>query len=578
MLLVEKVSRLQEQLGVVAESGCRQPLGTKVQSIAEQLGLWEDLKGKPLVEQTDACYNTVFGGAVATKIEQVVVTGRVVTVEPAKLDGRYFSFKTGGNPDEVVDRFEARQQGDHVTYYRNGPVGSKTVVDSATARPMESYKINGVHLHGPVGATVKANGDIEYTHGYTSRREGVVVAGEAITPAQPAQKLGSTPSHGNPRSTNALNTELNNVARNTNDTARVRMLVGAGADLSSTNGAQWRHTPLHQACYHGRYEMAKALLELGANTTLHSNPCGRGRSGTPLELARGGGHHHIVKLLEEAQSGGPAPILRADDPEAAAPHQDKFHGDRLWDHRLHPNGGPRADQVLPCITVCCAVPFTVCPLHCLSAWGCDCVVDVLTSRWVRPGCTDVCCCPCSPNSMNPLWCCAQPLGWAASFGQLHTVMSLVANGAKPHTRNLAGENAFSDAKRERHVHVVEWLEAWERAGKPTAPGNQHMRREPAQSVGGLDAHDVQGCYVGACIIPILVTSFYVQASGADELRASGFTLIVPWSYSLRRSAESPTKFELRAHDQNQDWFWHESGCCFWGSPGWWAIKVVPTSC
>ena len=66
---------------------------------------------------------------------------------------------------------------------------------------------------------------------------------------------------------------------------------------------------------------------------------------------------------------------------------------------------------------------------------------------------------------------------------------------------------------------------------------------------------------------------------ALECRAThrGITLIFPWSYKLKRSDAESTKFELRAHDQNQDWFWHSSGCCFWGSPGWWAVKVVPTS-
>jgi len=206
--------------------------------------------------------------------------------------------------------------------------------------------------------------------------------------------------------------------------------------------------------------------------------------------------------------------------------------------------------------------------------------------------TDVCCCPCSPNSKNPLWCCAEPLGWASSFGQLHTVMSLVANGARPHTKNLAGETAVSDARRERHAHVVKWLEAWERAGKPAAPTNWDMRRTTSNDAGaangangggkrGFEAHDAQGCYVGACIIPCLVTTFYVQPSSADELRASGFTLFLPWSYALKRSSDprwpNSSKFELRAADNKQDWTWHRSGCCFWGSPGWWAVKVVPTN-
>merc|ERR1719213_898474 len=133
-----------------------------------------------------------------------------------------------------------------------------------------------------------------------------------------------TPSHGNPASTNALNTELNNVARNTNDVAKARALVAEGADLSSTNGPTWRHTPLHQASFHGRYEMAKTLVELGSRLDLHSNPCGRGATGTPLELARGGGHAKIVHLLEKAAGKAPAaekpaPVVRRSEAVLAAP-------------------------------------------------------------------------------------------------------------------------------------------------------------------------------------------------------------------------------------------------------------------
>merc|ERR1712136_206425 len=131
-------------------------------------------------------------------------------------------------------------------------------------------------------------------------------------------KLGTTPSHGSPPSNNPLNTELNNVARNTDDTARARKLVAAGADLSSTNGPAWRHTPLHQAAFHGRYEMARTLVELGAPLELHSNPCGRGASGTPLELARGGGHHRIAEMLEAASQSKLTPGDRVLLPNSVA--------------------------------------------------------------------------------------------------------------------------------------------------------------------------------------------------------------------------------------------------------------------
>ena len=40
--------------------------------------------------------------------------------------------------------------------------------------------------------------------------------------------------------------------------------------------------------------MLKKLLDMD------SNPCGRGARGTPIELARGGGHTENVRLLEEA--------------------------------------------------------------------------------------------------------------------------------------------------------------------------------------------------------------------------------------------------------------------------------------
>ena len=90
---------------------------------------------------------------------------------PMSPHGHYFSFRTGSDPGGVVDRFEARLAGNRVTFYRNGRVGCTAPVHSASARPMESYEIRGQELHGPVRGTLSADGDILWSHGYTSRKE-----------------------------------------------------------------------------------------------------------------------------------------------------------------------------------------------------------------------------------------------------------------------------------------------------------------------------------------------------------------------------------------------------------------------
>ena len=77
------------------------------------------------------------------------------------LNGSYVSFRTDGNPDEVVDRFEARlsNNGRRIDYYRNG-------------NKNEGYDITGNTMTGPVSAAIQPNGDIVYSHGYTSRKVG----------------------------------------------------------------------------------------------------------------------------------------------------------------------------------------------------------------------------------------------------------------------------------------------------------------------------------------------------------------------------------------------------------------------
>ena len=135
----------------------------------------------------------------------------------------------------------------------------------------------------------------------------------------------STPSPGEvrrcPPLNPSLNGELNDCARNTNDTGRLRDLVARGADLTSTNGAPWHHTPMHQSAYHNRPDMVETLVELCAERgvlervlAMGSNPCGSGGSGTPADLARGGGHRRCVEILVGAHSGRITQTMSRDTP------------------------------------------------------------------------------------------------------------------------------------------------------------------------------------------------------------------------------------------------------------------------
>ena len=101
------------------------------------------------------------------------------------------------------------------------------------------------------------------------------------------------------------NRELNDCARNTDDIHRIRGLVEhQNADMLSTNGGPWYHTPLHQACFHNRPAVVEELLSLlhkrgilKRNLSMASAPGGRGGTGLPIELARGAGLNHIVEMI-----------------------------------------------------------------------------------------------------------------------------------------------------------------------------------------------------------------------------------------------------------------------------------------
>ena len=136
--------------------------------------------------------------------------------------------------------------------------------------------------------------------------------------------------------------------------------------------------------------------------------------------------------------------------------------EQIFDRTIHANGGPRDDQNIPCIGLLCLPCNVLCPLHYLATCGCAGIVDCLTSL----PCKFIPCSPCDPNSMDPLWFCSQAQGWAASHGQLHTLMVLAKNGADIEKYNKAGQNARTDAERERHAHVVKWIDEWRAVGSP----------------------------------------------------------------------------------------------------------------
>jgi len=80
-----------------------------------------------------------------------------------------------------------------------------------------------------------------------------------------------------------------------------------------------------------------------------------------------------------------------------------------------------------------------------------------------------------PNEKMGEWFDSEALGWAASFGELDAVRELIICGANPlRPANKAGETPKSDAQRERHTHVVNFLTAYAKVVKGKAPMTQTM--------------------------------------------------------------------------------------------------------
>lgn len=69
----------------------------------------------------------------------------------------------------------------------------------------------------------------------------------------------------------------------------VRLLVEIGFDLNPTE----RRTPLHEAAFHGNLDLARALIALGADPTIHDPE----HDSTPLGWANYNHQHHVAHYL-----------------------------------------------------------------------------------------------------------------------------------------------------------------------------------------------------------------------------------------------------------------------------------------
>ena len=101
--------------------------------------------------------------------------------------------------------------------------------------------------------------------------------------------------------------------------------------------------------------------------------------------------------------------------------------------------------------------------------------------------------------------------------------------------------------------------------------------------GQLSAQATRGCYVGACCIPIIVTTFHVTPRGNDELEVCGcsvcFGIPIPWGGKISRAGDhrfaGMPSGDPKAY---QIWDFDKTGNCFCGkdasaTPQWWAFRV-----
>jgi ankyrin repeat protein len=97
-----------------------------------------------------------------------------------------------------------------------------------------------------------------------------------------------------PELARASGTNGNALINMASDVGSVKVLIEAGADVAHPNAHGW--TPLHQAAYGNRGDLAKALLDAGAPADVSA----RGAGGTPLVVALFWGHREVVEVLLRA--------------------------------------------------------------------------------------------------------------------------------------------------------------------------------------------------------------------------------------------------------------------------------------
>ncbi len=234
------------------------------------------------------------------------------------------------------------------------------------------------------------------------------------------------------------------MATATGDARLVELLLAAGADTSHGNDHGW--TPLHQAAYAGRIEIARLLLAAGAPVDVSA----RGDGGTPLVVALFWGYQLPEELLQ-ALGLHPANLRVA----AGVGRTDLIAALVTADGRVLPEAGARRAFYRPHAGFPAWRPSDD-PREVLDeavAWAARCdrteAIDALATRGAR---------------LDADVYRGTPLCWAAACGRVDAIRRLVALGADPDGRTSFGGPDHGEgavplhlAAQGGHVHAIDAL-------------------------------------------------------------------------------------------------------------------------